>query len=461
MEIIMNSLDNKERIIQNFDCLVSHGQQKARKDALKIVEAGIRGADPGVGTYNLVRLDGNTLLVGNKKLNLKAIEHIYVVGAGKGSFPIAEALENILGDLITEGIVVVKRGEKRRLQKIKIHEAGHPIPDQDSVEGARKIVAVVEKAGAKDLVFAAITGGSSSLVTLPVEGVSLKEMQDLTELLLKCGAVIREINIIRKHLCLMKGGRLVSYIQPAEAITLTLDTAPEGMPWPDMSLPDQSTFQDAVEVLKYYDLLEKVAPSIKRYLIEGRNKPELESIKTLEGMRTTIFSVGDPVRACESAARCAAQLGYNPAILSSNIEGEAKDIGICFAGIAKEIIKKKRPFLTPCALISGGETTVTIGEECGNGGPNQELVLGFAHKFKSDAEVVCVSVDTDGTDGPTEIAGGIVDSLTQQRAEETGVNIDYSIKNHNSLDALIRLEDALVTGQTGTNVMNLRVVVIR
>jgi glycerate-2-kinase len=414
-----------------------------------------------VGTYNLVRLEGNLLYVGDKVFNLKEIENIFVVGAGKGSFPIAEALEDILGDLITEGIVVVKKGEKRRLKRIEIHEAGHPIPDEDSVTGAQKILKVVEKAGEKDLVFAAITGGSSALVTLPADGIALKEMQDLTDLLLKCGAVIREINIVRKHVCRMKGGRFVAYIQPAEAVTLTLDTAPDGMPWPDMSLPDESTFQDAIDVLEYYDLLEKVAPSIKRYLMEGRNRPELESVKSLEGMRTTIFSVGDPVGACEAAAKCATELGYNAVILSSTIEGEAKDVGICFAGIAKEIIKKKRPFSPPCALISGGETTVTIGEECGEGGPNQELVLGFAHKTKSPAEIVCVSVDTDGTDGPTEIAGGIVDSLTQERAKEVGVNIDYAVKNHDSSVALTKLGDALITGHTGTNVMNLRVILIR
>mgnify|MGYP000951928396 FL=1 len=457
----MNSLDDKERILKNFDTLVSHGQQTARRDALQIAEAGIRGADPGVGTYNQVKLEGELLYVGDKVFNLKEIEHIYVVGAGKGSYPIAEALEDILGDLITEGIVVVKKGETRRLKHIEIYEAGHPIPDEDSVAGARKILKVVEKAGEKDLVFAAITGGSSSLVTLPADGITLKEMQDLTDLLLKCGAVIREINIVRKHLCQMKGGRLVAYIQPAEAVTLTLDTAPEGMPWPDMSLPDPSTFQDAIDVLDYYDLLEKVAPSIKNYIMEGRNRPELETVKTLEGMRTTIFSVGDPVGACEAAAKRATELGYNSVILSSTIEGEAKDVGICFAGIAKEIVNYKRPLSPPCALISGGETTVTIGEECGKGGPNQELVLAFAQKFKSSAEVVCVSVDTDGTDGPTEIAGGIVDSLTQERAEELGVDIDYAIKNHNSSPALTKLKDALVTGHTGTNVMNLRVLLIR
>ncbi len=457
----MNALDEEERIIRNFDMLVSHGLRGLRKDALHIIEAGIRGADPGTGTLALVKLVGDTLSVGSKKFDIKKIRHIYVIGAGKGSFPIAEALEAILGDLVTKGVVVVKRGEKRRLKRIMIHEAGHPVPDEDSIEGARRLLNVIENAGEQDLVLAAITGGSSSLVSLPPDGIGLREMQELTNLLLKCGAPIREINIVRKHLCQIKGGRLVTHIQPAEVITLTLDTAPEGMPWPDLVLPDQSTFQDAIVVLEHYDLWENVSPSIRRYLMEGRSRPELESPKTLEGMTTTVYSVGDPVGACEEAAKCAAKLGYNSVILSTCIEGEAKDVGISFAGIVKEIIRNKRPFLSPCALISGGETTVTIKEECGNGGPNQELVLGFAHKLKSDAEVVCVSVDTDGTDGPTEIAGGIVDSLTQQRAEQSGVNIEYAIKHHSSLDALTKLEDVLITGHTGTNVMDLRVILVR
>src|SRR5690606_18533336 len=170
---------------------------------------------------------------------------------------------------------------------------------------------------------------------------------------------------------------------------------------------------------------------------------------------------GDPVSACEAAAKRATELGYNAVILSSTIEGEAKDVGICFAGIAKEIVKYKRPFAPPCALISGGETTVTITNQCGVGGPNQELVLAFAQKFRLPAEVVCVSVDTDGTDGPTEIAGGIVDSLTRERAGELGVDLDYALKNHDSSTALTKLDDALITGHTGTNVMNLRLLLVR
>lgn len=453
--------NSQNRIIKNYAQLLNHGQKRVREDALRIIESGIIGAEPGIGTYNLVRVDNNVLHIGDMHVHLKDIENIYVVGSGKGSYPIAEALENILGSLITEGVVVVKRGEERRLKRIEIHEAGHPIPDEASIEGAKKILKVLEKAGSSDIVFAAVTGGSSALVTLPPENIRLLEIQQVNNLLLKCGAAIDKINTVRKHLCLIKGGRLVSYAQPARVFTFTLDTAPDNMPWPDLSLPDPTTFKDAIDVLMHYGLWEKVSHSIREYLIKGTSNPEMETVKSFDGMESWILSVGDPVSACEKAAEEAKLLGYEPVILSTKIEGEAKDLGIFLAGIAREIIKRKRPFSPPCALISGGETTVTIGDTCGEGGPNQETVLGFAEKFSSMGEVACASVDTDGTDGPTHIAGGIVDGLTQEKALELNINLDEYTKNHNSLEALLKLEDAIITGHTGTNVMNLRVVLIR
>jgi glycerate-2-kinase len=456
----MSESDRLQKI-KNIEALLSHGQKKVREDALKIIDAGIVGGDPETGTRRQVRVEGHILQVAGETFDLGAIENIYVVGAGKGSLPIAEALEDILGSLITEGVVVVKRGMKKQLNTIEIFEAGHPIPDDDSIVGAQKIIDVTSKAGEDDLVFAAVTGGSSALVWMPPEGIYLKDIQDTTDLLLKCGAVIREINIVRKHLCKLKGGQLVTRIQPAEAVTLTLDTQPEGMPWPDMSLADPSSFQDAIDVLKHFDLWEKVSPSIAKYLTEGVNRSDLETPKSLEGMRTRVVSVGDPVSACLAAAERAKSLNYTPAILSANLEGEAKDVGICLGGIAREIIKYKRPFAPPCVLISGGETTVTIAESCGTGGPNQELVLGFALTCREDARFACVSVDTDGTDGPTEIAGGIVDNLTLKEAADSNVGIAEHLKNHNSSEALTRLENAVITGSTGTNVLDLRVVVIQ
>jgi glycerate-2-kinase len=188
---------------------------------------------------------------------------------------------------------------------------------------------------------------------------------------------------------------------------------------------------------------------------------ERETLKSLEGFRSSKYSVGDPVKACEAASERALGLGYNPTILSSVIDGEAKDVGICFAGIVKEIVRRSRPFAPPCALISGGETTVAIGSESGRGGPNQETALGFAFGFTDVGDLAFAAVDTDGTDGPTEIAGGIVDALTQRRAAELGVDLEEALKRHNSSEAFEQLGDAIITGHTGTNVMNLRVIVIR
>jgi len=447
-------------IIKNREELLSHGNSHLRQEILNIIQAGIHSGDPGTGTRRQVRLSGGNLWVGTRSYRLAEINKIYIVGAGKGSFPIAEALETILGEKISEGVCVVKRGEKRRLKRIEIHEANHPIPDDTSVDGAEKILRIVRQAGEGDLVFAAVTGGSSALVTLPPEGISLEEIQQLNDLLLKSGATIREMNIVRKHLCRIKGGRLVAYIQPAEAITLTLDTAPEGMPWPDMCLADPSTFQDAISVLRHFDLWESVSPSIQKYLQQGVHRPDLETVKSLAGMKTSIVSVGDPVSMCMAAAESARTLGFTPHILSTKLEGEAREAGICMAGIAKEIMSFQRPFKTPCALISGGETTVTIKGKSGQGGPNQEFALGFISKMKSQSEFSCASVDSDGTDGPTSIAGGVVDDRTWEEAEKKNLDIREHLKNHNSSVILQKLGSAIITGHTGTNLQNLRVVLI-
>jgi len=447
-------------IIKNQQQILSRGDQKLRRDLIAILEAGIREGDPGRGTLRQVRLSENVLSVGDRQYDLRKFDRIFVAGAGKGSFPIAEVLEGILGNRITGGVVVVKKGEKRRLKRIEIHEAGHPIPDEDSVAGAQKILGITEKAGERDLVFAPVTGGSSALVTLPQGDITLEEMQVINELLLRSGAVIQEMNAVRKHLCRMKGGSLVSAIQPAQCVTLTLDTAPEGMPWPDMCLPDPTTFEDAISVLQYYDLWDVVPASVRAYLTQGKNRPELETLKSLEGMKAQLVSVGDPPSMCVAAAEQARKLNYDPIIFSTRIEGEAREAGIFFAGVVREVLSYSRPFQPPCALISGGEMTVKIKENCGRGGPNQEFALAFGHKLKKPGRFVCASVDSDGTDGPTEVAGGVVDHTTMREAQRQNLNIGGHLKNHDSSKALADLGGLIVTGHTGTNLQNLRVILI-
>ena len=447
-------------IIKNYNNLISKGNKKARINALKIVECGIKRAIPYQATMNLIKVEDSALQVGNKRFINDKINRIYVIGAGKGSLPIVEALDDILADRITQGVVVVKEEEKRRLPNIEVFESSHPIPDERSVEGANKILDILNKAKEGDIIFAAITGGSSALVNLPKGEITMKELQDINIALLKCGAPIEKINAVRKHICGIKGGRVVSYAQPATVITLTLNTSSAEMPWPDMCLPDPTTFQDAIDVLEFYGLWDTAAESIRKYLLKGNAHPELETLKDLDNMNHYLFYASSPQAACESAALSAAGLGYTPYIISTALVGEAKDLGIFFAGMSNEIVKNNRPFTRPCALISGGETTVTILGQCGLGGPNQESVLGFASKLNVNHSLAFVSIDTDGTDGPCSIAGGIVDSHTRERAERKGINLNLYLKNHDSTKALQKLEDEIITGHTGTNVMNLRVVVI-
>ncbi len=449
-----------DTIYDNYEQLYDHGNQKLRKAALDIAEAGIRSVIPYDRTKQYVSLSGNVLRVSDQEFDLDRVGRIYVVGVGKGSYPIAQALDEILGDRIEEGFLVVKEGEKRRLEHIEVFESSHPFPDERSVEGARRIKAILDRAGKDDIVFAAVTGGSSALVNMPADGITIDEMQYTNKLLLQCGADIVQMNAVRKHLCNLKGGRLVQYGQPAMVITFTLDTNTPGMPWPDLSLPDPSTFQDAMKVLHDFDLWDKVPGSIRRRLEHGSRHPELETLKSLDGMNQMLLSVGNQRVACAAAAAKARELGYTPYILSACIDGEAKDAGIFLAGIVNEIVASGNPCKRPCALISGGETTISIIGKPEPGGPNQESVFGFAKKLRSRDEMAFVCIDTDGTDGPTDAAGGIADGYTKERMKEKGIEFNDIFTRHGTYKALNDLGDAIYTGNTGTNVMNLRVVVV-
>jgi phosphopyruvate hydratase len=446
--------------ILNRASLLEHGDRTLRSDLLDIVLAGIHGADPRLGTLERVSLEGQLLHVGGRVLDLAEVERLTVIGAGKASFGIAAALEEVLSDWIDDGIVMVKRGETGRLRRIEVREAGHPLPDEDSVEGAARMLELARSAGPRDLVLLAITGGASALATLPPDGVGLDDVRTLTNDLLGCGATIREINTVRRHLCQLKGGRLVDAVQPAEAITFALDTAPKGLPWPDMCLPDPSTFADAMAVLEEYGLWERAPSSIRAYLRRGSEQPDLDTIKSLEGARASIISVGDPPAACKAAADHAASLGYHPAVLSSCIEGEARELGVFLAGVAQQMTGEAPPFPVPSAIISAGETTVTTNGEKGHGGPNQETALAFAEKLAVESPVAFAAIDSDGTDGPTDVAGGLVDWTTAERASDRHVDVGEALRTHHSSMALTRLGDAIITGHTGTNVMNLRVLLV-
>jgi glycerate-2-kinase len=444
--------------VKNRNMLL-HGETAVmRGHALDMIDAAIATGIPGLATRSKVRRKGSVLTVDGEEYQLSSYRRVVILGAGKASFPIAEALEDILGDYLSDGLIVVKKGEKRCLRRVRVMETAHPTPDKSCVEAGKKLLAMAKECSSDDLVLLVITGGATSLVTVPLPGLTLKDIVVMNDLVLTSGATIKEMNVVRRHLCRLKGGRLAMAAQPATVLTFTLDTALQGMPWPDMSLPDPTTFADAIVFLRQYGLWDKTPSSVRKFL--EKEDPALETIKSFENINCRMIMVGAPLPMCQAAASKAMELGYAPLILSTRMNGEAREGGICLAGMASEIIAHRLPLAPPCALISGGESVVSAGATKGKGGPNQELALGFVTQLGGTHPWVCASVDTDGTDGPTDIAGGIVDNFTQSIARKKGMDIQSILSRHDTSPALTELEGAVYTDHTGTNLQHLRVVLI-
>lgn len=454
-------MQNMVSIIRNKNELLSHGNVEARKAALSIIEYTLGAIDSYELVRELVSLQGNTLRVGSRTYDLSRFWNIYVVGAGKGSSSIAQALEDTLEDKIKSGLVIEKRGQGRKLKRVDVIEAGHPVPDEQGVEGSKKIVEIANSAKQGDLVFACITGGCSALMTLPTEGISLEEVRKVTDLLLMCGAEIQEINAVRKHISQVMGGRLAMHIHPAELVGLIVVDEVAGLPW-GPTVDDTTTFADALSVLKKYELLEKVPVSVRKHVQNADPKQETPKVDDFEreGIKAHNFVLASSGTVCEAARRRAQELGYNSMILSTVLEGESREAGIALAGIAKEVETNGRPLKPPCALVVGGETTVTIVGQPGEGGRNQEFALGASLKIDGSRNIAIASIGTDGTDGPTDIAGAVVDGYTVERAKQKRIDVFENLVRHNSSYVFRQLDDAIFTGSTGTNVMDLRLLVV-
>ena len=319
--------------------------------------------------------------------------------------------------------------------------------------------AIAERAREGDIVFCAITGGSSALAPLPVSGVSLEEKGRIHELLLHSGATIREINAVRKHLSDIKGGKLALSIFPAEIINLTVsDVTDDPLDYiTGPTVPDTSTFEDAILVLKKYDLLGRVPKSALDYL--QRATPEMENPKDFGNMPVHTFVLVKSSTICKAASNRAQELGFASMILTLTLEGESREAGIAFARIGAEIQRCNKPLTPPCVVVACGETTVTIHGQCGEGGPNQEFALSAALQLDNE-RVVIAAIDSDGTDGPTDIAGGIVDASTAERAKEKDIDISGHLSHHSASPVLRELNDAVITGHTGTNVNDLKILLV-
>jgi glycerate-2-kinase len=449
--------------ITNSDQLLSHGNSSLRKTAIDIIEYALAKADPYVATKARVSLQGDVLHVCGLKFDLNKYGHIYLLGAGKATYPIAKALEDILADRIAGGVVVCKYGQEGTLSRAELHRASHPIPDEAGFEASRQALALAARIRKDDIVFGCVTGGSSALWPYPAEGITLEEKKAVNSLLLTCGANIVEINAVRKHLSRIKGGRLARTVHPrAHLINLTVsDVIGDPLDYiTDPTVPDTSTFQDAQATLSKYDLWSKIPSSVSEFIRRADPLLETPKEKDLAGYARHDFIIVKGDAACEAAAEKAGALGFNTMILSTMLEGESKELGRTFAAIAHEVVLKERPLTPPCVVIGGGETTVKIDADRGEGGPNQEFALGAAPFLEKMRNVAVIGMDSDGTDGPTEYAGAIADESTLTRAREAGIDLFTCLKRHAVTPALCRLGDAIHTGATGTNVNDLKMMIV-
>jgi glycerate 2-kinase len=432
-----------------------------RRDALAIFRAALRAADPVEAIRRHVRVEGDILVAGRTRYRLDRYRNVWVIGAGKASATMAAGVEKLLGKRVTGGLINTKYEHRAKLKRIELNECGHPVPDDAGVRGARRIAEIARDADARDLVVCLVSGGASALLPLPVDSVSLSDKQTTTRLLLECGANIHEINTVRKHISAIKGGQLAGIAYPATVLSLILsdvigndlDVIGSGI-----TAPDRSTFADALTILDRFELRARVPASVRSYLEAGRGETPKADHPAFT--RTQNLIVGANDLALNAAAEEAKRLGYRTLVLSSFIEGETRDVARMHAAIAKEIRHSGRPVRAPACVISGGETTVTIHGK-GKGGRNQEFALAAALDLQGMPDTLALSGGTDGTDGPTDAAGALADGGTVARANAAGLNARALLADNDSYTFFDRLGDLIRTGPTGTNVMDVRLILVR
>ncbi len=378
-----------------------------------------------------------------------------VVGAGKASARMAEALE-AAWDGPLEGLVITRHGHARPCRQIEIVEAAHPVPDRAGADAAARILEMVGDLGEDDLVIALISGGGSALMTLPPDGITLAEKQAVNQALLASGAAIGEMNVVRKHLSAIKGGRLAAAAHPARLVGLLISDVPGDDPGVIASGPtvgERSTPRDALAILEHYGL--EVADSVRAQLARGEDCPDPDDPRLARAENRIVAA---PQLSLEAAAEAARRAGYQPVILGDSIEGEAREVAKVMAGIAFQVLRHGQPLPAPCVLLSGGETTVTMRGQ-GRGGRNVEFLLALAIALGA-APVHAIAGDTDGVDGAEEVAGALCGPETLARALELGLDPRAELRDNNGHGFFAALGDQVVTGPTLTNVNDFRALLI-
>jgi hydroxypyruvate reductase len=439
--------------------------------AIRILGAALAAVEPARAVARYLTRDGDRLWVGEYAFTLARFRRLRLVAVGKASLPMAEAVQAVLGDRLSDGLVISKASpathpaRKAGGGEIVYMEAGHPIPDQRNLQAARALERFLAGSREDDLVLCLISGGGSALLSAPVEGLGLADIQQLTQLLLHSGATIQEINTLRKHLERLKGGRLAQLATPARLITLVLSDVvgdPLSVIASGPTVPDPTTYQDAWEILAGYDLLDQVSASIRQVLAGGMAGKLPETPKPGAAIFTDspVIVVANNQQAARAALEQAKSEGYNPCLLTSYLQGEARQAGGFLASIARQVVASGEPIPRPACLIAGGETTVSVTGN-GMGGRNQELALGAVSELAGLAEVLLIAFATDGGDGPDDAAGATVTGDTLQRARQAGLSPETYLNNNDAYHFFDPLGDLIKCGATHTNVNDLAILLVR
>jgi len=456
-------------IIKNFEVLVNAGKSvcsnclRARRYILECLNVGVKSADPEKAVHRFLKVKDGTIYVGEFKYRPK---RVFVVGCGKASCKMAKAVEDILGDMIEDGVIAVheKFLEHCMLERIRTIKAQHPIPGPGSLEAGDEILKLVSNASQGDLVITLISGGGSALMEKLAPNISLKDLEELTNQLLKCGATIQEINTVRKHISLIKGGWLAKTAYPADVVSLIISDVvgdPIEFIASGPTAPDTTTFKDAKRILEKYGIWEVLPESIREYIERGLKGLVSETPKpddpTFKKVRNII--VASNIQSLNAMKDYLESKGVRTIILTSRLTGEARFVGEVLASILVEARKSGNPLKPPLAILAGGETTVTV-RGSGVGGRNLELALSAAKIIRGLHGVALASIGSDGIDGITDVAGGIVDGHSWDRGLSLNLDPEQLLLNNDSYTFFKTLEDYIYTGPTGTNVNDLFVGIV-
>ncbi|MEY4705513.1 MAG: Glycerate 2-kinase [Nitrospirota bacterium] len=424
----------------------------------KIISRGLAAADARAAVGRAISRDGAELVIGRHRYDLNRYERVVVIGAGKATAPMARAVEQRLGHWLDSGCIVVKQGHGLPMKRIVVAEASHPVPGRSGLRAAARLCAMAAELGRRDLLIVLLSGGASSLLPAPAAGVTLADKQRTTEKLLRCGATIREINTVRKHLSRIKGGRLAELTE-ATVVTLILSDVLGD----DLSaiasgptVPDPTTYQDAVAILKRYRIWRAVPQRVRQHLDRGCQGLVSETPKPGSSLFRLVrhHVVGNNAMAVMAVASAARKAGLRTRVQEQAVTGEACEAGKRLGAMARTILGEGTPLKRPCCVVAGGETTVTV-TGSGKGGRAQEFAAAAALEIAGLDKVWVVAFGTDGTDGPTDAAGAVVDGDTVARAQRLKVDLKGSLKRHNTYRAFQKLGQHIVTGPTGTNVNDL------